>query len=264
MSKHKSPFSLIKVFCSDELGFLGNNAAVVSLTNEISKEEMQQIAYQLNQPATTFLWPATDGYHVKWYAPDAEIELCGHGSLAAIAYLTKAKEGNDVILHYSSGTIIGKRNPDNTCSIDFKPITIHGRSSPEQALIKGLGANITDYYATDNKNIVLLKDEIAVQSLQPDFNRLKECAAFGFIVTAKGDRSDFVSRTLVPHVQQLEDPATGSSHVLLTSFWSKRLNKTKMTGYQLSKQGGAFLCELIENNIRLTGKYACLANGHLK
>lgn len=224
---------------------------------------MQQIARMLNQPATTFLWPEEKGYGVNWFAPDAQIELCGHGALAAVAYLERTKGDDPVVLHYTSGSVSGYKSIDNTCSLEFKPIKIHGNTSPEKALIDGLGDDILEYYPTGNKNIVLLKNEEAVRTLKPDFERLKQCKAFGFIVTAPGESADFVSRTLVPHIEQLEDPATGSSHVVLTSFWGRKLGKNNMKAHQLSRQGGEFLCELHKDHVKLTGQFAHLANGHL-
>jgi len=93
------------------------------------------------------------------------------------------------------------------------------------------------------------------------FALLRTSEIFGYAVTALGDESDFVSRTLVPHVHQLEDPATGSSHAALAPFWSKRLNKSKMTAYQLSSRGGKFNIRLENNLVNLSGEFQCLSSG---
>ena len=84
-----------------------------------------------------------------------------------------------------------------------------------------------------------------------------------YSVTALGDEVDFVSRTLIPHVQQLEDPATGSSHAALTPFWRERLKKDRMVAHQLSKRGGKFVCEMENEQVKLTGSFSMLAKGEL-
>ncbi|MGB0178260.1 MAG: PhzF family phenazine biosynthesis protein, partial [Owenweeksia sp.] len=91
-----------------------------------------------------------------------------------------------------------------------------------------------------------------------------ESEVFGYVVTAAGNKVDFVSRTLVPHVQQLEDPATGSSHALLTPFWAKRLGKNTLYAHQLSSRGGAFNCTYNDEKVQLNGRFSILATGHFK
>ncbi len=257
----KAPFSLIQVFDDPARGLLGNTAAVIMLQAALNDSKMQQIAADLNQPATAFLWPAEaeNDYYVRWFAPDSEIGLCGHGSLAAIACLDK----EEVILHYRQGIIKGRQLDSALCSISLDAIENKGKAVPPAVLEPGLGIVVQDYYLTDNKQIVVVESEEALKYMRPDFALLRESEVFGYTITAPGDEVDFVSRTLVPHVQQLEDPATGSSHAALTPFWAKRLNKTKMTAHQLSKRGGKFICELDKEQVILTGHYTRLAEGTL-
>ncbi len=259
---NNASFSLYKVFGYEPHHFQGNTAAVVELTRSLSSAEMQKMAADFNQPATTFLWPSptTAKWHTRWFAPDSEIELCGHGAMAAIAYLTS--QGNPgVTLTYNSGEITGHQNTEGSCTMEIEAIEHSPATQPETALMEGINTDIIEYYPTRNKHIVVVQDEQAVRGLKPDFHRLKDCRVFGFIVTAPGTEADFVSRTLVPHVQQLEDHATGSSHAVLTPFWSSRLGITKMTAYQLSKRGGRFLCELRDGKVLLSGECKCRAQG---
>lgn len=255
------PFSIYQVFGDDSIGFKGNTAAVVELGDEISTEKMQSMAADFNQPATSFIWKNGDKWFIRWFAPDGEIGLCGHGSLAAIGYLIDQKDVKKVTLKYKRGEIQGEFVDVCLCSISLNEILTDRESPPEQALIAGLGVDIKAHYKTENKNLVLVENETVVRSMTPNFEILKECSDFGFIVTAPGENVDFVSRTIVPHVLQLEDPATGSSHAVLTSYWSKRLNKSKLTGHQLSARGGKFLCEISEPRVKLTGSYQVLVAG---
>lgn len=256
----KAPFKIISVFTAPELSFKGNTSAVVLLQHPETAEYMQLLANDFNLPATTFLWKHNDNLNVRWFAPDDEIDLCGHGTLAALAFIDQEKE---IELHYSNGIISGNKYSNNRYTMTLDALFSSEAGTPDQAIIKGLNTEIKGYFANENKNIILLEDEAEVRNLQPDFAILKDMEPFGIIVTAPGNDVDFVSRTFVPKVQQLEDHATGSSHAALTAFWSSRLNKSKMTAYQLSPRGGKFICEFTENKIMLSGEARTIAEGFL-
>jgi len=253
------PLTIIEVFNEPKLGFKGNTAAVIQLSAPLTEQQMQSIASDLNQPASTFLWPASDRqtWNVRWYAPDAEIGLCGHGSLAAFAHLDSEEL---VCLDYREGEITGQKESSDSCSMSLAPI-ISEKAEIPTIVAEGLGRHITGYYTNNNKHIVLLENEEAVRTMKPDFAKLRKSNTFGYTVTAPGDQADFVSRTIVPHVQQLEDHATGSSHAALTPFWAESLNKNKLSAYQLSKRGGSFLCEYIDNKVKLHGKFKMIVRG---
>lgn len=265
-----SSFALIEVFDDPAHGFKGNTSTVVWLEKEIDGASMQSIAADFNQPATTFLWKNpeddADDFRVRWFAPDAEIGLCGHGSLAAIVYLSVQRSVKGmIVLHFPEGQLEGEMQEDGSASITLDGIPVLSEDEIPETLEAGLGIPVKAYYSTPNKHIVLVESEEALQNMKPKFAKLRELAAFGYAVTAPGDEVDFVSRTLVPHVQQLEDPATGSSHAALAPFWGKKLDKKYMTAHQLSKRRGKFICELVEDdNVRLSGQYSVLAEGKLK
>ena len=260
----KFPFSLIEVFNDPSHDLKGNTSTVVWLDKPIDDKEMQAIAADFNQPATTFLWSAdaSASYHVRWFAPDGEIDLCGHGSQAAVAFLAEEKGvSGQVSLLYREGQLAGQKTGMQSCSIRLDAIPVTGEAAVSEVLKAGLGVAIKAHYSTNNKNIVLLENETALRNMRPDFAKLRESEIFGYAVTAPGDKVDFVSRTIVPHVQQLEDPATGSSHAALTPFWAERLGKNKLQAHQLSQRGGLFSCELKGNQVTLGGKFSLLAQG---
>ena len=259
------PFTLIKVFNDPLLGFHGNTAAVVRLAAKMDASKMQELAANFNQPATSFLCPGQDPDHwyVRWFAPDGEIDLCGHGSLAAIAELGQEYPDQELVLRYPTGTINGQALDAQTGVIKIDSIPVEEKLEPAPLLSEGLGLPILGYFRTHNKHIVLVENEHQVKNMQPDFARLRQSKVFGFVVTAPGDTVDFVSRTIVPHVKQLEDPATGSSHALLTPFWAEQLGKTEMVAHQLSPRGGKFKCLLKEGMVALTGHFEIYARGEV-
>lgn len=261
----QTPIDLIAVFNDIKQGLQGNTAAVLLTEEPLSEKRMRQMAADFNQPATTFLSPTEheDTYRVRWFAPDDEIQLCGHGSLVAMAFLYRHEKLGKVHLRYNHGTITAYRNEDDTISIQLAAIPTRKMEQPPQALLDGLGIPVKEYYPTDNKYIVVVESEADLKNMQPDFTRLRDSEVFGYAVTAPGDTVDFVSRTLVPHVGQLEDHATGSSHAALAPFWSKRLDKTEMEALQLSPRGGRFHCKVDGDEVTLTGNYTFIVEGHL-
>ena len=256
-NKMKVPFTLVAVAVDEKLGFRGNISAVVLLSEPLDKQTLQRIANDLNQPATTFLWKEKEKMRVRWFAPDAEIGLCGHGSLAAFSVLNQEQE-----LSSSADTIKGKPLSERKVEIELSAIPVVKKLEVPSVLTEGLGVEVLEYYETKNKNIVVVKNETVLREMKPNFQKLRESKTFGYAVTAKGDEVDFVSRTLVPHVQQLEDHATGSSHGVLTPFWSERLNKENMNARQLSPRGGAFEVSIVsEEKLTLVCKNKVLGEG---
>src|SRR5690606_18814668 len=106
-----------------------------------------------------------------------------------------------------------------------------------EAIQKGLDIPIVAMYETDNKHLIITDRESSLRSMNPDFEVLRQSDIFGYTVTAPGNQVDFVSRSLVPHVLQLEDHATGSSHAILTPYWAENLNKDRLKSLQLSPRG---------------------------
>jgi PhzF family phenazine biosynthesis protein len=242
MSAHLT-YETIAVFTDPKLAYRGNPSAVVFTEKALGEPEMQEIASQLRQPATTFLYPSKNAhtFYVRWFAPDAEIELCGHGAAAAIVYIGEKFDHQSIKLIYGNGELHGNYHQGQShFALKISPIPVQEEILVPQPIMDGLGIPILAMYATANKHIILTDSEESIRKMQPDFARLRDSEFFGYAVTAQGNQVDFVSRTLVPHVQQLEDFATGSSHAMLAPFWVSRLGKRPMVAHQLSARGGVF------------------------
>lgn len=252
------PFYLVHVATHAMDGLLGNPAAVILTPGLPSEGRMRELARDLNQPATTFMAIEKEPAEVRWYAPDGQIGLCGHGSLGAAAVLQKMGIPS-LDLDYGQG-IINLSAEDNRFTIRLDAI-----HSEEELIPKGLeeaiGADIISRHANSNKHILTVSDESVVRGLRPDFAALRGFETFGWIVTAPGDHVDFVSRTFVPFVNALEDAATGSSHAALTPFWSDRLGKKDMSAQQLSERGGHFDCRLEGGTVQLLADCQVYAEG---
>ncbi|EPR67003.1 PhzF family phenazine biosynthesis protein [Cyclobacterium qasimii] len=247
---------IISVFTARELGYTGNPAAVVLTSEILEDQEMQQQAAALGLPATSFIFiDKNENCNVSWFAPDEKIELCGHGAAAAGIFLSKYLEKPEITLYYKGGEINVEVSED-TFSMRLEAIPVLKLISECPLPLKeGLGIPVLAIYETANKHLILTDSESSVKNMNPDFKRLRDSEIFGYAITAPGDKVDFVSRTLVPHVGQLEDFATGSSHAMLVPFWSERLNKSEMVAEQLSKRGGRFISSITGNEVVLSGEF---------
>ncbi len=239
--------------------FKGNPAAVVPLTEWIDDTLMQHIAAENNLAETVFFVPMDDGeadYHIRWFTPEFEINLCGHATLASafiiFNYLDFLKE--TVVLHSQSG-LLRVTKKDALFEMDFpswKPKPVKD-APPNIAEMLGIKKIIGTYRHRDLMIEVATEEEVI--SARPDFTALKKTKEM-VILTAPGSSSDFVSRFFAPDAAVDEDPVTGSAHSQLIPFWSEKLNRKKMFAKQLSKRGGELWCEDVGNRVLISGQCA--------
>ncbi len=63
--------------------FEGNPAAVCPIDEWLPDEIMQSIAEENNLSETAFFIPTDNGFHIRWFTPTSEVDLCGHATLAS-------------------------------------------------------------------------------------------------------------------------------------------------------------------------------------
>ena len=244
--------------------FGGNPAGVCVLDAPITDSLMQSIAFENNLSDTAFVLPNGEDYLLRWFTPLAEVDLCGHATLASAYVVTRFLKPDAAAVTFhtkSSGTLYAARDGD-TIVLDF-PSRKPAPCAVPAGLAEALGTRIVQTYQSRD-TVVLLESEAAVRTLQPDFDKLRRYTdTFGFTVTAKGDTADFASRFFAPNLGINEDPVTGSAHASLIPFWSERLGKTKMTAAQLSRRGGVLYCEDCGERVKIGGKAVCYLQGEL-
>ena len=254
-------FSMYQVDAFADKLFTGNPAAVIPLKKWPDEELMQKIAMENNLAETVFFIKRKDkDYDIRWFTPVAEINLCGHATLASAYVLfqvLKVKQ-NRVVFHSKSGPLTVtkikqvKKGKDFSARMDFpswKPERID--QYPEN-LQEALGVNeIVGVYKSRDL-LIELNTEEDVRNATPDFSALKKMNA-KFIITAPGKEVDFVSRFFAPSLGVDEDPVTGSAHAQLIPFWSEKLAKVKMKARQLSFRGGELDCEQHGNRVFIAG-----------
>ncbi|MBK7391811.1 MAG: PhzF family phenazine biosynthesis protein [Chloracidobacterium sp.] len=249
--------------------FHGNPAAVVPLKAWLPDEVMHNIALENNLSETAFFVKRDDVYEIRWFTPTFEIDLCGHATLAsAYVIFNVLKLATDKIKFYShkSGALSVEKNGD-VLTLDFPSRPVLPVDAPA-GLFEAIGGKPSEIFKARDYFLVF-ETEQAVLDLKPDFSALHKIAAIlqidahGFIVTAPGNSSDFVSRFFAPEVGVFEDPVTGSSHCNLIPFWAERLGKTEMFARQVSARGGELYCKLAGDRVKIGGNAVLYLKGEI-
>jgi len=232
--------------------FRGNPAAVCPLQSWLDDQTLQDIAIENNLSETAFFTGGNGVYHLRWFTPVAEVDLCGHATLASawVLFNELGETASPIQFETRSGLLRVSRQED-LLVLDF-PLQPPEPCSPPSGLIESLGVDPLEVAAADDY-LVLVKDEKTVRELQPDFNLLKKVPLRGLIVTAAGEKADFVSRWFGPQVGVDEDPVTGSAHTTLAPFWSRKLGKEMFEAEQVSRRGGRLTCKIEGDRVFITG-----------
>lgn len=246
--------------------FSGNPAAVCPLQEWLDDSVMQAIATENNLSETAFFVKEKAGYHIRWFTPVREVDLCGHATLASgyVFFRYLDPDSNKVEFNSKSGLLSVTRDKDYL-SLDFPAQSPKPCEAPA-ALLEGLKKKPQEVLCYEDF-LVLYPSENDIVELQPDFTELSKLGLRGVIVTArrvesstKGDSVDFVSRFFAPTYGINEDPVTGSAHCELTPFWSERLGKNELHALQLSKRGGELFCKMAGDRVIISGQ----AVGYMK
>jgi PhzF family phenazine biosynthesis protein len=260
------PQSFTQVDAFTNRPFTGNPAAVCLLPGARDVRWMQQVALEMNLAETAFLVRRPDGFDLRWFTPGAEVDLCGHATLASAHVLWEEghlKQSEVARFHTRSGLLTATRRGDHIW-LDF-PSTPVSPTAPPEGLEVAIGRKPTMVGRTVFDYIVDLESEAAVRSLTPDMNLIAGIPCRGVIVTAPADdtRYDFVSRFFAPGLGIPEDPVTGSAHCGLAPHWSIRLGKDEMVGYQASARGGTVLVRVAGDRVHLGGQAVTVLRGEI-
>jgi PhzF family phenazine biosynthesis protein len=239
--------------------FAGNPAGVCLLAGELPDNVLQSIAAENNLPETAFLIQRESHFDLRWFSPTVEIDLCGHATLASAHVLFRhlGYRGEEVRFQTRSGELTVTRDGE-LLSLDFPSRPAEPCELPADLLI-GLGRHPA-YLAKARDYLAVFESEQTVREMRPDMAALMRIDAHAFIVTAPGDRSDFVSRFFAPHVGVPEDPVTGSAHCTLIPYWAQRLAKSKLHALQISTRGGELFCQDRGQRVGIAGRavtYSC-------
>jgi PhzF family phenazine biosynthesis protein len=252
--------------------FAGNPAAVCVLTEPADETWMQNVAGEMNLSETAFVYrtgPASN-YHLRWFTPTKEVDLCGHATLATAHILWE--EGHLPAIESArfetrSGLLTATRGPDGI-ELDFPAEPVHEELTNAVELSElqsALGAQVR--FAGRNRFdlLVELESEEVVRRLRPDIRRLEQFPVRGVIVTSRSSAIDYhlVSRFFAPQVGVDEDPVCGSAHCCLGPYWSQKLDRPDLIAHQVSCRGGVVKIRVAGPRVFLIGQAVTVLRGEL-
>ena len=257
---------LLQIDAFADRPFTGNPAAVCLLDEAQDVDWMQAVAAEMNLSETAFVRALAEGFELRWFTPLMEVDLCGHATLAsAHALWSEGVVDNQqpIRFHTKSGVLTCVAQGE-IIELDF-PSTEAQPVAPPPELVDALHVHPTFVGRSTFDHLVVVESEQAVRSLRPDFQRLRQIAMRGVIVTSRSDDPgfDFVSRFFAPATGIDEDSVTGSAHCCLGPYWGDRLGKTEMVAMQCSARGGVVRVRLQGNRVVLGGSAVRVFQGEL-
>lgn len=246
----KLPIYQVDAFASKT--FEGNPAAICLLDEWLADDVLLSIAEENNLSETAFFITTKNGFHIRWFTPITEVDLCGHATLAAaFVIFNELNYPHDSILFESKSGILTVVKKDSLLVMNFPA---------QPATACDLPAEIKEAFDIDiakclqsEDYIVVLDNENDVLNAKPKLELLNDIDLRGVIITAKSDRYDFVSRFFAPKYGINEDPVTGSAYTQLTPYWENKLGKKNLHAKQLSSRGGEVYCEALGDRVSIAG-----------
>ncbi|PWD97912.1 PhzF family phenazine biosynthesis protein [Marinilabilia rubra] len=245
--------------------FGGNPAAVVPLEKWLADADLQKIAMENNLSETGFFVPEKEGgFHIRWFTPEVEVNLCGHATLATSHVIFNHLEWPGFELEFKSRSgLLKVRRESGLLKLNFptdKPKEVEYNEKLADcfdkkplAVLKGSA----DY-------LMIFDDEEYVRNVIPNLEAIKKLDAEGVIISAKGKSgADFVSRFFAPQLGIPEDPVTGSAHTVLVPYWAQITGKKQMIARQLSQRGGELFCADNDDRVELGGKAVTFLEGEI-
>jgi PhzF family phenazine biosynthesis protein len=260
------PLDLYHVDAFTDRAFGGNPAAVCFLDGPREARWMQDVAREMSLSATAFLQTAGEGFHLRWFTPSVELELCGHATLASTHVLWETGRlgaEETARLQTRSGALTAERRGE-WIELDFPARRVEA-AEPPVGLLAALGVEPAFVGRIQDDYLLEVASEDEVRALAPDFPALRSLPLRGVIVTARGSGGAFdcVSRFFAPGVGLDEDPVTGSAHCALGPYWTSRLGKEELLACQASARGGVMRVRVVGERVRLGGQAVTVLQGRL-
>lgn len=261
------PFHLVDAFT--DRAFAGNPAGVVVLDRPVDATWAQAVAAEVRASETAFVSPRAQGWQLRWFTPDTEVELCGHATLATAHVLLEeglAPPGLPLRFHTRSGLLHARRR-GGQLALDLPAWPLAPHAEPP-ALATALGGQGGRYLgrstgSAQGFDVVEVADEAEVRALLPDLDAVAQLGSTGLVVTAAGEDVDLVSRVFAPAVGVDEDPVTGSAHSTLGPLWAGRLGRARLSARQCSPRGGRLDLEVGGDRVEVAGRAVTVIRGRI-
>lgn len=235
--------------------FGGNPAAVCVMKNWLPDDLLMKITCENNLSETAFAVKEGEHYHLRWFTPGGEIDLCGHATLATAYVIMRYIQQDSTIIQFEtlSGMLTVEKKGD-LFEMDFPAYELQPIAVTDE-MIEAIGARPLEAYM--GRDLLCIMDtEETVRNLKPEMEKLLSLEGLLLQVTAQGKEFDCVSRSFAPKVNVPEDPVCGSGHCHILPYWAKKLNKTNLVAYQASQRSGILYGKMDGMRVHISGKAA--------
>ena len=255
--------TIFQVDAFAEATFSGNPAAVIPLKSWLPDETMQNIAMENNLSETAFFIPSGNDFHLRWFTPASEVNLCGHATLATAHVLFNHLDYKEPEITFHSASGILKVHKDgNLIVLDF-PVSELSDTGMKEYAGKLFGILPQKCYKGREDLMFVFNSEAEIKYLRPDIQLMKTVETRGIIVTAPSAEYDFISRFFAPSQGIDEDPVTGSSHTMLIPYWAKVTGKKELIAKQVSAREGILYCKHSGDRVFIGGKAITYLTGEI-
>lgn len=237
---------------TDEV-FKGNPAAVCIMDTWISERLMQNIAIENNLSETAFAVKINDIYHIRWFTPGGEVDLCGHATLATAFVIFNFYEKNTSEIHFktmNNTDLTVKRNRE-LYEMEFPAYKLKKVEITEE-IIDAVGTPKEAYISRDL--LCVFENEEEIVNFKPDLEKIEKLEGLILHITAASSKTDCISRSFAPKLSIPEDPVCGSGHCHIVPYWAEKLGKKSIKAFQASKRSGTLYCKMNSKTVMISGK----------
>jgi len=242
--------------------FEGNPAAVVPLKNWLDNKTLQHIARENNLSETAFFVKEDEYYQLRWFTPVAEVDMCGHATLASAFVLFECMGYTKEIISFKTKSgVLQVKKEQNFYVMNF-PLQSLTKCDIKTEIKEAFGVEPLATFASMDY-LVIFENEEDVYSINPNMELLKNLNLRGVCISAKSKKYDFITRFFAPNFGVEEDPVTGSAFTQLVNYWSKELNKNKLFAKQVSDRGGEVICRIADDRVEILGSAVKYMEGEI-
>lgn len=251
----------VHAFAEDGLG--GNPAGVCPLDSWLTDAQMRFIAASNNLSETAFFVPEKDGYAIRFFAPNCEVDLCGHATLASAWVLFHQKQVHtDEIIFYCKGGKLTVSKSKAGLRMSLPALPYHEITLGKK-LLSAFSIPPKETWLSTYDVLCVYESQQQVEEIQLNLAALQDFPYRGMILTAPGKQTDIYSRCFYPQCDVFEDPVTGSAHAVLAVYWRYQLNQKVLTAEQGYNRRGRLQCEVLEDRVMIDGKCYLYLKGML-
>ena len=255
MRPNEADYKIYQVDAFTDTLFKGNPACVVPLKEWLTDELLLKIAKENAVAETAYFIEHEDHFHLRWFTPDIEMDLCGHATLATAHVIKRCLNYSQNIIFFKTKSGDLKVNIDNNIYFMDFPSRVAQPSNLAEEIKLSLNIQPIEVYKSRDY-LLIYKNQNDIENITIDRTHFDQInlGYGGVIVSSIGNSADFVSRFFTPQASILEDPVTGSAHCTLIPYWSSKLKKNTMKAIQLSARGGQIKCQNLKDRVVIAGQ----------